>query len=87
MQATALGGGAGFEGKLSDLRIVRTVGFDRKVVHIDIKRVINGHAPDPILQADDIVFLPTSSMKAAIKAGGVSTLLGIASVLIFAVRP
>lgn len=87
MQATALGGGAGFEGKLSDLRIVRTVGFDRKVVHIDIKRVINGRAPDPILQADDIVFLPTSSMKAAIKAGGVSTLLGIASVLIFAVRP
>jgi polysaccharide export outer membrane protein len=87
MQATSLGGGAGFEGKLSDLRIVRTVGFDRKVVHIDIKKVINGRAPDPILQAEDIVFLPTSSMKAAIKAGGVSTLLGIASVLIFAVRP
>lgn len=87
MQAAAIGGGAGFEGKLSDLRIVRTVGFDRKVVRVDIKKVINGRAPDPVLQADDIVFLPTSSMKAAIKAGGVSTLLGLASVLIFATRP
>ena len=87
MQAAALGGGAGFEGKLDDLRIVRTVGFDRKVVHVDIKKVINGRAPDPVLQADDIVFLPTSAMKAAIKAGGVSTVLGLASVLIFAIRP
>lgn len=87
MQAATLGGGAGFEGKLDDLRIVRTVGFDRKVVHVDIKKVINGRAPDPVLQADDIVFLPTSAMKAAIKAGGVSTVLGLASVLIFAIRP
>ncbi len=86
MQAAAIGGGTGFEGRLADLRIVRTVGLDRKVVRIDIKKVINGTAPDPVLQADDIVLLPTNPMKAAIKSGGVSTLIGLASILIIAFR-
>lgn len=87
MQLTAIGGGAGFEAKYDDLQIIRTIGMDRQVVRIDIKKVLNGTAPDPPLQADDIVFLPTSEMKAAIKSGGISTLMGIASILIFAVRP
>jgi polysaccharide biosynthesis/export protein len=86
MQVAAIGGGVGFEGKTDDLRIIRTVGYERTVVHVDIKKVFNGQAPDPVLQADDIIFLPTSSMKAAIKSGGISTLLGIASILIFAVE-
>ncbi|HZY62616.1 MAG TPA: polysaccharide biosynthesis/export family protein [Edaphobacter sp.] len=84
MQAAALGGGAGFEGKLSDLRIIRTVGYDRKVVHVNIGKVMKGKAPDPILQADDIVLLPTSAMKAAIKSGGVNTLTGIGSIMVLA---
>ncbi len=87
MQVAAIGGGLGFEGKAADLRIIRTIGLERRVVHIDAKEVFNGKAPDPVLQSDDIVFLPTNNMKAAIKAGGISTLLGIASVLVFATRP
>ena len=87
MQVAAIGGGPGFEGKYNDLRIIRMAGLDRKVVHVDIKKVINGKEPDPVLQADDIIFLPTDSMKAAIKSGGISTLMGIASILIVAARP
>lgn len=87
MQVAAIGGGLGFEGNAADLRIIRTEGLERRVVHVDAKKVFNGKAPDPVLQTDDIVFLPTNKMKAAIKAGGISTLLGIASVLVFAVRP
>jgi polysaccharide biosynthesis/export protein len=87
MQLAAEGGGPGFEGKYDDLQIIRTIGMDRKVVHVDIKKVFDGTVPDPPLQADDIVFLPTSEMKAAIKSGGISTLMGIASILILAVRP
>jgi polysaccharide export outer membrane protein len=86
MQATAIGGGVGFEGRYKDLRIIRTVGLERKVVSLDIKKVFNGQLPDPVLQPDDIVFLPTDAMKAAIKGGGAATLLGLASVLIFALR-
>jgi polysaccharide biosynthesis/export protein len=86
IQLAAIGGGLGFEGKYDDLQIIRTVGMERQVVRVDIKKVFQGTAPDPPLQADDIVFLPTSQMKAAIKSGGISTLLGIASILILAVR-
>lgn len=84
MQLAAIGGGMGFEGKADDLRLIRTQGLERKVVKVDIKKVMDGKAPDPLLQPDDIVFLPTSTMKAAIKSGGVSTLLGLASVLLYA---
>jgi polysaccharide export outer membrane protein len=85
MKMAALSGGPGFEGRTNDLRIIRSVGLTRQVVRVDIKRVIDGKDPDPVLQAEDIVFLPTSSMKAAIKSGGIGTLLGIVSVLFIAV--
>jgi polysaccharide biosynthesis/export protein len=86
MQAAAIGGGLGFEGRYKDLRIIRTVGLERKIVSLDVKKVFNGQLPDPVLQPDDIVFLPSDAMKAAIKGGGVATLLGLASVLIIAFR-
>jgi polysaccharide export outer membrane protein len=86
MQAASIGGGMNFEGRYKDLRIIRTVGLERKVVSLDVKKVFEGQLPDPVLQPDDIVFLPTDRMKAAIKGGGVATVIGIASVLIFAVR-
>jgi len=84
MQATALAQGAGFEGRFEDLRIVRTVGLERKEVKVDIKKVMQGKAPDPILQADDIVFLPTNALKAAIKGGAVNTISSLADVLLIA---
>lgn len=86
MQAAALGGGPGYEASLNDLKIIRTEGNQRTVVRVDIKKVMEGKDPDPILQSDDIVFLPTSTMKAAIKSGGVSTLIGLASILVFAAK-
>jgi polysaccharide export outer membrane protein len=84
MQAASIGGGPGFEGRLNDLRIIRTVGLERKVVVVDLKRIFNGRDPDPVLQTDDIVFLPTNAMKAAIKGGGIGTTLAIASTLLYA---
>jgi polysaccharide export outer membrane protein len=86
MQVAAIGGGPGFEGKSDDLRLVRTSGTTRTVVTVDLKKVINGEAPDPILQADDIVFLPTSGVKAAIKVGGIGTLLGVVSIMLYAIH-
>ncbi len=86
MQAAAIGGGVGFEAQKNDLRIIRTVGLERKVVKVDLKRVFNGKDPDPILQTDDIVLLPTNAMKAAIKGGGLGTLQGIASTSVYALK-
>jgi polysaccharide biosynthesis/export protein len=86
MKVAALAGGNLWQGRDNDLRIIRTTGLSRQVVRVDLKKVINGQDPDPVLQSEDIVFLPTSPMKAAIASGGISTLLGIASILILAIQ-
>ena len=84
MQLAAQSAGPGFEGTYSDLRLIRTSGDTRTVVKVDLKKVMDGKAPDPVLQANDIVFLPTSLMKGAIKYGGIGTVLGIISLLLYA---
>ena len=85
LQATTLSGGLGFEGRYEDLRIIRTVGLERKMVSVDVKKVMQGKDPDPILKADDIVFLPTNLLRAAIKSGGINTVTSIADLAIIAI--
>ena len=86
MQATSLSGGTGFEGRFEDLRIIRTEGLERKVVQVNIKRIMHGKDPDPVLQADDIVFLPSNVLKAAIKSGGIGVLTNLADLAIIATQ-
>jgi polysaccharide export outer membrane protein len=76
-EATALSGGVKWEGRFSDLRIIRTVGDHRTVAVYNIKKVLDGKAPDPILQPNDIVYLPPVPLKQLITSGGLGTLLGI----------
>ncbi len=83
MQAVALAGGTIYDADLGETRIIRTVGTQRSEIRVDYKKIMRGHAPDPILQADDIVLVPTNVMKAAIRNGGVGTAIGIASLLLF----
>ena len=78
MQLAALSGGVGWEARYSDLRLIRTFGTERRLIRVDIKKVLNGKAPDPILQANDIVYLPTDQLKAAGKNLGVGGIIGIA---------
>ena len=80
LQVASLSGGINFEGRYADLRLIRTVGTERKVVDVDIKKVRNGKAPDPVLQANDIIFLPTDEMKAMLKSLGVGGVLGLVSI-------
>ncbi len=86
LEATALTGGEGFEGKFKDLRIIRTNGLSRTVTTVNIRRIEKGLDPDPILQADDILFLPTVLWKAAIKAGGIQTITSIADIALLAIE-
>jgi len=85
--ALAQANGASYEAKQGQVRIIRTVGNTRKEVRVDIARIVNGKDPDPILASDDIVYIPSSELKAAIKAGGIGTMLGVISIVaIFAYR-
>lgn len=83
MQAFALAGGTIYDADLADARIIRTVGTQRSEIRVNFKKISQGYAPDPILQSDDIVFVPTSTMKAAIRNGGIGTVIGLASLLIY----
>jgi polysaccharide export outer membrane protein len=82
LQVAALSGGVGWEAHYSDLRLIRTTGTERHMVNVDIKKVMNGKEPDPILQSGDIVYLPTSQLKAAAKNLGVGGVFGVVSLLI-----
>ena len=82
LQCAALSGGINFEGKYSDLRIIRTYGNERKFVNVDIKKVREGKVPDPVLQANDIIYLPTSDLKATTKGLGVGGVLGLVSLVL-----
>ena len=76
-EATALSGGIKFDGRFTDLRIIRTVGDHRTVAVYDIKKVLAGKVPDPILEPNDIVYLPPVPFKTLLASGGVGTILGI----------
>ncbi|WP_263409574.1 polysaccharide biosynthesis/export family protein [Terriglobus tenax] len=78
LQAITIAGGPNYEGNRADTRIIRTQGTHRVEVKVNMSRVLAGKDPDPVLQSDDILYLPTSALKAAIRAGGIATLMGIA---------
>ena len=81
-EATALSGGIKWEGRSGDLRIIRTVGDRRTVAVYNIRKVLNGKVPDPILQPNDIVYYPASQFKQLFTSNGFGTILGIADLAI-----
>ena len=77
MQALALAGGGQYQSKLNSTRLIRTVGPQRTVVELHLKQILNGREPDPILQSDDILYVPTNQFKAFVAVGGLGTVLGL----------
>ena len=76
-QAITLAGNAGFQAATTETRIIRTTGATRREIRVNFAKVKAGKAPDPILQSDDIVMVPTNVIKAAIKGGGVGIAIGL----------
>jgi len=73
LQLAALSGGINYEGKYDDLRLIRTVGTERKVIDVDIKKIRDARRrSNPPGQRH--VFLPTDDMKAVLKNLGVEAL-------------
>jgi len=68
-----------FDSESNHIVLIRTEGNERKQVKLNLSRIIKGKAPDPILEAEDVVYIPSSSMRAAIKSGGISIAVAIAS--------
>jgi polysaccharide export outer membrane protein len=81
-QLTALSGGVNGSAKFSELRLIRTVGNHRTVTRLDIKKIINGKAPDPYLQPNDILYMPNSLPKLLFSTAALGTVLGLTSIFI-----
>ena len=82
MQATATIGGPTFEAKKDDLRLIRTVNGQRTVVKLDIAAIYNGKAPDPILQPNDILYLPASTFKTVLTSPGTGLIFSISGLIL-----
>jgi polysaccharide export outer membrane protein len=68
--ALALGEGVTPAAARGDTVIIRTQeNGERTRIPIDLSQVLKGKAPDPSLQAQDIVFVPSSATKAIARAG------------------
>jgi polysaccharide export outer membrane protein len=78
LQLMAQAGGIGFEGDRKDARIIRTNGTEEFVLAVNVSKILNGKIADINLEPNDILFVPTNQMKAAIKGGGTGALVSIA---------
>ena len=83
LQALARSGGPLFEAKLGSAILIRTNGTRRSVIHVNLHKIERGKEPDPVLQTDDILLIPTDYILAAIRNGGIGTALAVAVTLTY----
>jgi polysaccharide biosynthesis/export protein len=69
MQALAMAEGVKPGAALKKARLIRASGQGRQEVAVDLKEVFSGRGDDLPLQDDDIVFVPGSTAKSALKRG------------------
>ena len=80
-EAVVLAGGAGFEGVTDKAEIVRTIDGKRTEIRFNYGDALKHAGPDPVLLSDDIVFIPTDKMRAALKGGGLGIAVALAAAL------
>jgi polysaccharide biosynthesis/export protein len=78
IEALSLAGGVNFEAAHDKAYILRVQGEERAEIRFDVKRVLQHRDPDTVLQNDDIVLIPSSAMRAALKNGAA----GVAATLV-----
>jgi polysaccharide export outer membrane protein len=62
--AMALSGGGGHGAAMNDVHLIRTYDGGRKEdIHLEVKRILLGKAPDVELKDGDILYVPTSNVK------------------------
>ncbi len=83
VEAVTLAGGAGFEGITDKAEIVRTIDGKRTEIPFNYGNALKHAGPDPVLLSDDIVFIPTDKMRAALKGGGLGIAVALASAFLY----
>ncbi|HEV2288687.1 MAG TPA: polysaccharide biosynthesis/export family protein [Candidatus Acidoferrales bacterium] len=85
LQALALAEGVTRTSAASRARIIRTdeATGARAEIPIDLKRILSGKAPDPMLHAKDIIFVPNSTAKSALYRGTEAAITIAAGVIVY----
>ena len=83
-QLIALAGGIGYEAASGDSHIVRKENGQQTLININVSKILKGTEADLTLQPDDILFVPTNQIKAAIKGGGPGLIVSAADAALFA---
>jgi polysaccharide export outer membrane protein len=84
LQALAMAEGFSPNASKGSARIIRTkADGSREQIPIDLNKVLKGKLPDLELVANDILFVPDSSQKAALKRGLDATIATVSGVLIW----
>jgi polysaccharide biosynthesis/export protein len=83
-QALAMAQGLSANAAKHDARIIRQKPDGSRIeIPVDIDKIQKGKAPDPVLAANDILFVPDSKQKAALKRALDSTVATVSGLLIF----
>ncbi len=84
MQALAMAEGLGPNAAKRYARIIRRQPDGTRLeIPVDLDKVLKGTSPDPVLAANDILFVPDSTQKAALKRAAEATVSTISGLLIF----
>ncbi len=78
LQALSSAGGTNFSAKANDSQLIRFTGTQRTAIKVPLKKIMDGKVEDIPLQSDDILLVPSSAIKSAIRNGGISTAIAIA---------
>jgi polysaccharide biosynthesis/export protein len=82
MQAVAVAGGPDLYAGLSKARILRNVDGHREEIFVDLAKLHDGKIADPLIQTDDIVYIPRSSAKVVINSWLSQSLYALSTVSI-----
>jgi polysaccharide biosynthesis/export protein len=77
LQALALAQGTTYAAKESGLKIIRSTPQGHEEISVNLKQILAAKIADPPLQDNDILFVPTSNPKVALKT--IETLIPIAA--------
>ena len=67
LKAMALGGGPTRNAALDHARLIRKSESGPQEISVSLKKILEAKAPDVPLQADDVLFIPSSAKNAALR--------------------
>jgi polysaccharide export outer membrane protein len=86
MKAIASVGGVTEVAKRDDAILVRTVGDTRSVIPLHLKEIQEGKIADPVLQAEDIILVPSSVIRSIFRVSNATAMVSLAISMVALLR-